>query len=328
MIHQLLSLTRPLFVLDTETTGLDVQKDRIIELGFQQWEPEGDARWRCPECSKEFTTPHRDLPGMLCGEGHNSPVEMKRVPSVPLGGMTKEYRTLVNPGVPIPASATKVHGITDAMVQGCRNCGELVVSHPVSSSMTFESSCYEFKPWPKFAQLAPNLAKGFTDCDFAGKNVRFDLRILAAEMQRAGVPWSAVGARIIDADALERIAVPRSLSHLYRKYMGQDLVGAHGALADVKATEEVISAQLQRYEALPKDLDALHELSWPGWLCDGGQFKMIDGVAVCQFGKWRGVAMKKIDVSYYDWLLKSDFPADVKALAAQAKLGNYPGDDK
>ena len=41
MIHQLLNLTRPLFVLDTETTGLDTAKDRIVELGFQQWIAEG-----------------------------------------------------------------------------------------------------------------------------------------------------------------------------------------------------------------------------------------------------------------------------------------------
>ena len=71
-----------------------------------------------------------------------------------------------------------------------------------------------------FRQLAPSLAKGFVDCDLAGKNVRFDLRIIAAEMARASQPWSYTGARIIDAERLEQLAVPRSLSHLHEKYTG------------------------------------------------------------------------------------------------------------
>ena len=41
MIHQLLNLTRPLFVLDTETTGTDTVRDRIVEIGFQRWEAAG-----------------------------------------------------------------------------------------------------------------------------------------------------------------------------------------------------------------------------------------------------------------------------------------------
>ena len=35
--------------------------------------------------------------------------------------------------------------------------------------------------------------------------------------------------------------------------------------------------------------------------------------------------MRHVPTSYYDWILSSDFPADVKALAAEAKLGKFPG---
>jgi uncharacterized protein (DUF3820 family) len=51
---------------------------------------------------------------------------------------------------------------------------------------------------------------------------------------------------------------------------------------------------------------------------------MVNGVAVCQFGKHRGVAMQDIPTSYFDWILGADFPPDVKALASAAKLGKFP----
>ena len=278
MIHQLLNLTRPLLVLDTETTGVDVQNDRIIEFAFQCFEPEK--------------------------------------------GMTKEYRTLVNPGIPIPASATKVHGITDADMRRCQVCG--MEQGDTDRHVGLGDDAHEFKPVYTFKQLAANLAKGFTGCDFAGQNVRFDLRILAAEMQRAGVAWSYAGARIVDSSRLEALAVPRSLSHLHEKYVGLKHDGAHGALSDVRAAATVISKQLEAHASLPRDLDKLHAEQWPGELDEGGKFKLVGGVAICQFGKWRGKPMQDIPIDYYDWLLKSDFPADVKTLAAEAKMGRFP----
>lgn len=276
-IHKLLTLSRPLFLIDCETTGVNVKSDRIVELGFQQWTAEG---------------------------------------------MVKEWRSLIDPGVPIPADAVKTHGITDEMLKACRFCGQPAERHPLDNPETIP--CLTFGPILTFAQLAPNLAIGFHDCDFAGKNVRFDLRILAAEMRRAGVGWSYAGSKIIDADRLEQLAVPRSLSHLHEKYVGRPHDGAHGALSDVRASATVIAAQLEAHENLPRDLALLHEAQWPGWLDDEGSFRMVNGVATCQFGRWRGRAMKDINKSYWDWILRSDFPADVKSLARNAKLGQFP----
>jgi DNA polymerase-3 subunit epsilon len=267
-------------VYDTETTGLDVQKDRICQVGFQMWTAEG---------------------------------------------LTKEYKTLVRPGVQMPEGAQKTHGITDALLEGCRHCKLSREEHDACNADD-DDPCGEFKPWPTFAQLATSLVKGFTDCDFAGKNIRYDLRITAAEFERNGVEWSYAGARIIDADRLEQLGEPRTLSHLYEKHLGEKLEDAHDALVDVRATTSVLAAQLRKYQsALPRDLDALHDLQWPGWSIDpDGKFRFVDGVACCTFGKWKGKPMSAIEPSYWDWIIKSDFSKDIKELAKQAKLGKFP----
>lgn len=236
-------------------------------------------------------------------------------------GLQKEWRSLVNPGVPIPPESVKVHHIDPTIMDKCAKCYGEKSSHDERSP----SVCDAWRPIPTFAQLAPNLAKGLTDVDFAGKHVRFDLRTLAAEMERARVAWSYLGARIVDADRLEQLGEPRSLSHLYKKHVGRDPEDAHQALADVRMTTEVIEAQLRKYDTLPRDLDQLHELQWPGYLCDGGQFKMINGIATCCFGKkWNGRPMKDVDRGYYEWIMREDFPADVKKLAMDALMGVFP----
>lgn len=289
MIYQILALTRPLFVLDTETTGTDPQKDRIVEIAFEQW----DA-----------------------------------------SGMTKEWRSLANPGVPIPASATKVHHITDAMVQACRECNLPREMHSGSDSLLqiegqpaveIKGVTHEFKPLPTLKQLAPNLAKGLIDCDFAGQNVRFDLRILSAEFARADVEWSYVGARVIDSYQLERLAVPRSLSHLHEKYTGVKHDGAHGALSDVRAAATVIAKQLEVHDVLPRDLDQLHEMQWPGLIDPDGKFRFVDGVPCFgQWGKFANKPMRDADAGYWNFIIKADFSPDVKQLARNAKLGKFP----
>lgn len=282
MIHQLLELKRRLFVLDTETTGTDPRRDRIVELGFQQWGPEG---------------------------------------------LVTEWRSLINPQCQIPESATRVHGITNAMMAGCRLCGRMPVEHPTPAGVLGdgETPCEEFKPVPTFAQVAKRLAGGFSDCDFAGQNVRFDLQITSAEMARAGVPWGYLHARVIDSARLEQIAVPRSLSHLHERYTGRKHDGAHGALSDVRAAATVIALQLQAHDALPRDLDALHKLQWPGWIDGSGKFRFVAGVpCFTQWGKYANQPMTKADVGYWDFILREDFPVDVKQIAAEAKLGRFP----
>lgn len=281
MITDLLTLSRPLIVLDLETTGLRDTEDRIIEIAHQVHRPDGSIA---------------------------------------------EWRSYIDPGMAIPEASIKVHGITDAMIKRCQRCQRTKDAHDLDEATNeVGSRCEGFRPAPTFRQAAQNLARGYSDCDFAGKNVRFDLGFLAAEFRRNGVPWGYTGACVLDADRLEALAKPRHLSNLYKEYIGRELVDAHSALADVKATTEVIAAQLERHAAaLPRDLRRLHELSWPGWVDSEGKIRMRDGEAVIQFGKHKGRPMRAVPRDYWHWILKSDFSDEFKALAEGAVKGRYP----
>jgi len=282
MLNTLLNLTRPLIVLDCETTGTDTQKDRIVEFAFQAWNT---------------------------------------------NGLEKEFRTLINPGIPMPKGAEGVHGITDAVLNSCSTCGQPDADHTMTLlDGSLGVTSHAFKPWPKFKQIAKAIATGFVNCDFAGKHVRFDLSIIAAEMAREGVEWNYVNAAIVDADRLEQLGDPRSLTHLVKKHLDEDMGSeAHTALGDVQWTTKLIVGQLKAYPCLPRDLDALHRAQWPGWIDGSGKFKFVDGKpCFAQWGKYAGKAMRGVPLDYYDWILKQDFPADVKALARNAKLGKFP----
>ena len=276
-LHELLHLTRNLHVFDLETTSLQIEEARIVEIAFQT---------------------HNHL------------------------GMLHEWRSLVNPGVPIHNA--KAHGITDDDVTlKCWKCSKYKEEHPIPENTA--QACNEWRAVPTFAALAKRLAAGFSDCDFAGKNIRYDLGVISAEFKRAGVKWSYAGARVIDGDRLEQILEPRTLSALYEKYTGKKLEGAHRADNDVRATTTVLQAQLERNRKLfPADLNLLHELQWPGWVDSEGKFRFDrDGVARVQFGKHRNVPMQQVPKDYWRWV-SENFSDEVRQIAANALVGIFP----
>lgn len=218
-------------------------------------------------------------------------------------GSRSEFSALVNPTVPIPPSATAIHGISDAMV------GDQ----------------------PTFKQLAPPIAALLTGADLAGFGVRrFDLRMLAAEFARAAVPFSLEGRRIIDALAIYHKREPRDLSAALRFYCGDELEGAHRALADVEATIAVLAGQFARYTDLPTSIDALHAYCRDErWVDDTGRIVWIDGVACIGFGKHAGRTLESLAAEpygrdYLRWILDADFPTDTKRIVSSALAGKFP----
>jgi len=145
---------------------------------------------------------------------------------VPTGIVVARWRTLVNPEVPIPAAATSVHGITDAMVR---------------EAPTIAEALREFLA---FMARGPAVAH----------HARYDVQRLTFEAQRAGValPGNVPVYCSIDAS---RVAFPgepsRGLLNLART-LGLPREGAsHRAGGDAAL---VVQLMLRCFAAAPRDL--------------------------------------------------------------------------
>lgn len=197
----------------------------------------------------------------------------------------------VNPGIPIPAEATAVHGITDEDVKDC----------------------------PTFAQIAKSLYDWIEGCDLIGFNSnRFDIPMLAEEFLRAGIDPKFHECNMVDVQVLYHKMEPRNLSAGYKFYTGKDLDNAHSAEADTRATYEILQAQLDRYpEELENSIESLAELSSYRKQVDyaGTLVYNDEGEVVLNIGKYRGQLLRDVlkrDSGYYAWVMKSDFSLDTK----------------
>lgn len=293
-LHEVLHLERPLIGIDEETTGVQPKTSAIVELGLEIMIP---------------------------------------------GQPVKEYRTLINPMMPIPAAATAIHGITNEMVRGCRFC-----SWPDNQHWRPDGDVdHDFKPWPTFVQIAEHLAKSLVGCDFAGYNVFFDLNQIAEEFKRAGKVWSFEGARIIDAFRMWQLAEGRTLTHAAERWlaayssdadiaasMGESAGGdsAHNALWDIKMSTRVAAAQLLNCDHLPRDIQQLHDLQWPGLFDAEKKLRWNDGELCFTFGEHRDKPLRYVVKNYPNYLtgfiLKKDFSDKVKDACRNALQGNYP----
>lgn len=145
------------------------------------------------------------------------------------------WTELVDPGCHIPAAATAIHGIGDAMVRG--------------------KPCF-----PAFAPRLRGLIGPHTV--FMAYNASFDLGVLNLEFARCGVAPIPASQPVLDPLQLERRLTSRSLGPTYRRYTGRDLEGAHTADADAAAMVEVLRRQRQAHAgALPPRVEDL--VGWP-----------------------------------------------------------------
>jgi len=202
----------------------------------------------------------------------------------------KESRTMrLNPGMPIPAEASAVHGIYDADVADA----------------------------PTFKEIAESLRSFLENCDLAGYNSnKFDVPILVEEFLRADVGFND-DRRYIDVMRIFTLMEKRTLEAAYKFFCSKELIGAHSAEADVLATYEVLLAQLDRYsEDLKPDTQFLHEFTRDGEFVDfARRIVLKDGVACFNFGKYAGqtcAAVYAREPQYFNWIYKSDFPLHTK----------------
>lgn len=126
------------------------------------------------------------------------------------------FDTLVNPGMPIPAEATKIHGITDEMVAQA----------------------------PTFADIEPALRATLSGRRVSGYNVNFDWGILHNELRRlhelgpTDYGWLT---EIQWRDVMVKYAAwCGEWSEYHGDYRLQPLAGDHTALGDCRATLELL----------------------------------------------------------------------------------------
>ncbi|MBO5893574.1 MAG: 3'-5' exonuclease [Alistipes sp.] len=224
-------------------------------------------------------------------------VEISMVKVMPNGDEIVRTR-LINPQMHIPEEATAVHGITDEDV----------------------------KEQPTFAQIAKSLSQFIEGCDFGGFNSnRFDLPMLVEEFLRAGVDVDFKSRKFVDVQNIFHKMEQRTLIAAYKFYCDKDLTDAHSAEADTRATYEVLKAQLDRYPDLENDVAALAEFSTREASADfAGRIIFNDkGEEVFNFGKYKGFKVSEIfqrEPSYYDWMMKGDFPLYTKKIITEIRL--------
>ncbi len=178
--------------IDTETTGRDAERDRLVEVGI--------------------------VFGLR-------------------GEITDRKSWLINPGVPIPAEATKVHGIRD---------------EDVAAS-------------PSFAAQLPEIVEALRGAVPAAYNAGFDRGFLLAELARAGIavddPPPALRRDVewldplVFAREIHKDEQSRALGDVTAR-LGIELERAHRATDDAEAALRVLYA-FGKDPRLPKSYGAL-----------------------------------------------------------------------
>jgi DNA polymerase III subunit epsilon len=256
------TLDRDIVFFDIESTGLNVLKDRILQIAL----------------IKYFKS----------------------------GAEPQELFMYINPGFPISEEAFAVHGISNEMI----------------------------KNKPVFAEVSQSIYNFIGDADLAGYNSdKFDVPMLMEEFYRVGLDFEINNRRLVDVQKVFYKMEPRTLKAAYKLYCHKDLEDAHDALADVKATVEVLRGQIERY----KDVDYIDGDGFvtpapiTSSLSDIASFirdnSVLDvtqrlkynakGQVIFNFGKYNGQIVSDVfrqDPNFYHWMVDKDFSSQVKQI--------------
>ncbi len=264
------NLKKPLVFFDIESTGLNVIRDRIVQIALIKYKPGIEE--------------------------------------------AEELEMLINPGIPISQESMDIHGITPADVANK----------------------------PTFHQVATKLQDFIGNADLAGYNSnRFDIPMLMEEFARCGIDLNLDQRKTVDVQRIFYKMEPRTLKAALKYYCDKDLEGAHDALADVKATVDVLEGQLKRYDGvdhvdgdgftleapIKNDVGALHDFTNDLNIVDVTQRLKYDSNRniVFNFGKHMGQLVGKVlyhNRQYYNWMMEKEFSHQVKKIIQQ-ELKSY-----
>ena len=207
----------------------------------------------------------------------------------------------INPTIPIPLEASKIHGIYDKDISEC----------------------------PTFQDAAKDINAFLGGSDLAGYNSnKFDIPLLIEEFTRVGIHFDLNDRKLIDVQNIFHKMEQRTLAAAYKFYCDKDLIDAHTAEADTTATYEVLLSQLDKYESLKNDVDFLAQFSTVTRNVDlAGRIVFNEkGEEVFNFGKYKGRLVKEVfksEPSYYDWMMKGDFATNTKNVITALRLKEF-----
>jgi DNA polymerase III subunit epsilon len=205
------------------------------------------------------------------------------------------------------------------------------MSIPLESSLIHGIYDEHIKDEPVFKHIAESVAEFLADSDLAGFNSnKFDIPMLMEEFLRAGVKFDLDNRHFVDVQNIFHQMEQRTLKAAYQFYCDKQIINAHSAEADTRATMEVLLAQIAKYEnqewedkkgnkSIPiiNDVEALHKFTNLNRPVDfaGRMAYNEDGEEVFNFGKHKGKKVEdvfNIEPSYYSWMMQGDFPLYTK----------------
>ncbi len=225
------------------------------------------------------------------------------------GSDPSELELLVDPQYPISQEAMAVHGITPDDIKGK----------------------------PVFADVAQKILDFIGDADMGGYNSdRFDLPMLNEELSRCNLDLKIESRRTIDVQKIFYKMEPRTLKAAYKKFCGAPLEDAHDALADVRATVDVLAGQIKAYEGvdyedgdgfitkapIKNNMDAIYEfIKDPSMVDFTNRLKKdYKGNIIFNFGKYSKHKVEEVfrrDKNYYHWIQQKDFSSQVKVVTKE-----------
>lgn len=213
---------------------------------------------------------------------------IKRYPD----GTEEEYNKKINPGILIPDAVTELTGISNDDVKDC----------------------------PFFKEVADEIIAFIDASDLAGFNlIRFDIPMLSKELSESGNSLDMEGRFVYDAQKIYHIHEKRNLTSAYSFFCKKDLKDAHSALADTRATLDILDAQVRHYGKEPR-LDSLKEFDYEKsqeFFEGDRKFRWWNGDLYITFGKHNGksvMSIAKEDRGYLEWILNKEFSDKVKSM--------------
>jgi len=202
---------------------------------------------------------------------------------------------------------------------------------PLESSLIHGIYDEHIKDEPEFKAIAQTLVEFIDDSDLAGYNSnKFDIPMLMEEFLRAGIPFSLDNRHFVDVQNIFHQMEQRTLKAAYQFYCDKQIMNAHSAEADTRATMEVLLAQIERYEKIEwedkkgirsfpvvNDVEGLHKFTNLSRPVDfaGRMVFNEQGQEIFNFGKHKGKSVEdvfRIEPSYYSWMMQGDFPLYTK----------------